>query len=160
MCRLRLGLVLGRDGGALPGLTLPARLGLRLVLGSGQQWVSWIHIADLIALIDFCIANDDVGGGINACAPHPVRQEEFATLLAQCFFGSALTMTAPAPCLRMAMGDMSQLLLGGQRVLPMQAACYGFEFRYRDAASALDQIWSRPQRRTARATTWARRLLH
>jgi predicted DCC family thiol-disulfide oxidoreductase YuxK len=121
---------------------------MRVLLGSAQQWVSWIHIDDLLNLLCFCIERDDARGGINVTAPHPVRQQQLAeTLSAQ--FGSSIPMRVPAVALRAAMGEMSQLLVDGQRVLPTKALCLGFEFRYPDLQAALRDLLSPESRRTA-----------
>lgn len=139
VCRLRLGLVLGADGGALPQLALSARMHVRTVMGSGRQWVSWIHIHDLLRLVECCIERDDIAGPLNATAPAPVRQQEFAHLLAE-RFGRAFTVRIPDRMLRLMLGEMSQLLADGQKVLPVKAVCAGFEFRYRTLAAAFSQL--------------------
>lgn len=144
VCRLRLGLVFGSNGGAFAGLSRPARFALRVILGSGKQWISWIHIHDALKLIDFCIEREEVRGGLNAVAPEPVRQEELAARIAQ-RFGRALTLRVPAWLLRRALGEMSQLLTEGQRVIPVQAQCHGFVFRYGELDRALDQLLPREQ---------------
>jgi uncharacterized protein (TIGR01777 family) len=139
VCRLRFGLVLGADGGALPDLARPARMHLRMVLGSGQQWMSWIHIEDLLNLLCFCIERKEMRGGINVTSPRPVRQEQFvATLAAQ--FGRSIPLRVPAAVLRTALGEMSQLLLDGQRVLPTKALCRSFEFRFAELDVALRDL--------------------
>jgi uncharacterized protein len=139
VCRLRFGLVLGRDGGAFPGLMRPARLRILLVLGSGAQWVSWIHVDDVVRLIDFCIENSELSGGINATAPQPLRQTTFATMIAA-QFGRFVRLGVPASLLRFALGESAQLLVGGQRVLPVKARAAGFTFRYSSFETALDGL--------------------
>ncbi|HEY6641727.1 TIGR01777 family oxidoreductase [Povalibacter sp.] len=139
VCRLRLGVVLGRDGGALPQQMLAARARIATPLGTAQQWVSWIHIDDVLRLIDHCIDHDDVDGALNATAPAPVRQQEFAqTLAAQ--FGRALTLRAPEQLLRRILGERAQLLLDGQRVLPVRTLASGFTFRYPNLDAALADL--------------------
>lgn len=139
VCRLRFGIVLGMSGGALPGLLRPARMRLRVVLGSGQQWYSWIHIDDLLDLLWFCIKQDDMHGGINATSPQPVRQQEFAeTLAAQ--FGRSIPVRVPAGVLRATLGEMTQLLLEGAKVLPTKALSAGFAFRYPELKAALADL--------------------
>lgn len=139
VCRLRFGIVLGRDGGALPGLIRPARLRMRVVLGSGQQWQSWVHIDDLLGLLLFCMKQPDASGGINVTAPHPVRQRQFAAILAS-QFGPSIPLRVPAVVMRTALGEMSQLLLEGQRVVPAKALSLGFAFRYPDLDAALTDL--------------------
>ena len=148
VCRLRFGLVFGADGGALPGLARPARMRMRVLLGSARQWVSWIHIDDLLGLLCFCIEHKDMQGGINVTSPQPVRQQQLAENLAG-QFGRSVPLRVPAPMLRAALGEMSQLLLGGQKVLPAKALCRGFEFRYPDLEGALRDLLSGDSDRTA-----------
>lgn len=136
VCRLRFGIVLGTDGGLLPKLIRPARMRIRVVLGSGQQWQSWVHIDDLLGLMEFCMKHTGMKGGINVTAPQPVRQHELATILAQ-QFGRSIEVRVPAGPLRAATGEMSQLFLEGQRVLPAKALSQGFAFRYPDLKAAL-----------------------
>ncbi|HEY0939208.1 MAG TPA: TIGR01777 family oxidoreductase [Steroidobacter sp.] len=139
VCRLRFGIVLGMEGGALPGLIRPARLRMRVVLGSGEQWQSWVHIDDLLGLVLFCMKHPNVSGGINVTAPHPVRQRQFAAILAS-QFGPSIPLRVPAVVLRTALGEMSQLLLEGQRVVPAKALSQGFAFRYPDLDAALSDL--------------------
>jgi uncharacterized protein (TIGR01777 family) len=139
VCRLRFGIVLGMQGGALPGLLRPARLRMCVVMGSGQQWQSWVHIDDLLDLMWFCMKHTDLKGGINVTAPQPVRQQEFAAILSE-QFGRSIQLRVPAAPLRAALGEMSQLLLEGARILPAKALCQGFAFRYPDLKSALTDL--------------------
>lgn len=139
VCRLRFGIVLGTDGGALPGLIRPARMHLRIVFGSGQQWQSWVHIDDVLGLMWFCMKHEDMHGGINATAPNPVRQREFVATLAR-RFGRSIPVRVPAAPLRALLGEMSQLFLDGQKVLPAKALSHGFAFRYPDLESALADL--------------------
>jgi uncharacterized protein (TIGR01777 family) len=139
VCRLRFGIVLGTDGGLLPGLIRSARLRMGVVFGSGQQWQSWVHIDDLLGLIWFCMKHAAMDGGINVTAPFPVRQREFAATLAR-QFGRSIQIRLPAAPLRAALGEMSQLLLEGQRVLPAKAVSQGFAFRYPELDAALSDL--------------------
>ncbi|HMN44268.1 MAG TPA: TIGR01777 family oxidoreductase [Povalibacter sp.] len=142
VCSLRLGVVLGRDGGALPQQILAARARIAAVLGSGRQWLSWIHIDDVLRLIEHCLDRGDVDGPINATAPVPVRQHEFARQLAA-QFGRSLTVRAPETMLRCLLGERAQLLLDGQRVLPVKALASGFEFQYPRIDEALADLCMR-----------------
>jgi uncharacterized protein (TIGR01777 family) len=139
VCRLRFGIVLDTDGGALPGLLRPARWRVALELGTGSQWISWIHVRDALELIEFCIEHDHIRGGVNATAPQPIRQAALAAELAS-RFGRFLSVTVPGGLLRACLGELSQLLISGQRVVPMKARCAGFTFRYDNVRSALDQL--------------------
>jgi uncharacterized protein len=137
---LRIGLVVGRDGGFLSRLLTPFEFGLGGPLGSGAQWMSWIERDDLVRLIAHVIAKDDLTGPINATAPLPVRNITFTAELARCLHRPAL-LRVPAGLLRRVGGDFaSELLLGGQRVLPNKALSNGFVFRYQSLRSALEAI--------------------
>jgi uncharacterized protein (TIGR01777 family) len=137
---LRIGLVIGRDGGFLSRLLTPFEFGLGGPLGSGAQWMSWIERDDLVRLIAHVIAKDDLAGPINATAPMPVRNITFTTELARCLHRPAL-FRIPAGLLRRVGGDFAnELMLGGQRVLPNKALSNGFVFRHQSLRSALEAI--------------------
>ena len=136
---LRIGLVLGADGGILPRLALPARLGVAAVIGDGQQWMSWIHLDDVLRIIDVAIEADHLQGAVNAVAPTPVRQVDFQRALTR-RLGRPLWLRVPAGVLRAALGEMSELLVRGQRVAPRRLAERGFEFRHSTLDTALDAI--------------------
>ncbi len=140
VCRLRIGLVLGRDGGAAKPLALASRLGLGAVMGSGRHWVSWIHLADLVRLIAFALDRSDLAGPINAVAPEPVRQADFAQSLAHAF-GRKARLTVPAGALQLGLGELAQLFLGSQRVLPDAAQKAGFLFRFPAIAPAFVDLY-------------------
>lgn len=136
LVRVRIGLVLGNDGGALPQLIRPIRLGLGAILGSGAQWVSWIHIDDLIRLFEFVIDTPRASGALNAVSPEPVTHREFQHALAR-RLRRPLWLRAPTFVLRTLLGEMAQLLVDGQRVVPTRAVTLGFKFRYRRIRDAL-----------------------
>jgi len=134
--RLRIGIVLGTGGGALARLLLPFRLGLGGPIGSGRQWVSWIERDDLIRLIAHVIATPRLTGPVNATAPHPVANAQFAAALARALHRPAL-LRLPAWLLRLIAGDLArELLIGGQRVIPDKADASGFVFRHATLESA------------------------
>lgn len=139
---LRTGMVLGREGGALPKMLPPFRAGLGGRLGSGRQWVSWIHVEDLVNLFLFALANPEVEGPLNAVAPVPVTNEEFTKALARAVHRPAL-LPVPAFALKMALGEMSALLLESLRVRE-SVSVRGFEFKYPSLAGALAEIASPP----------------
>jgi uncharacterized protein len=135
--RLRLGIVLGTDGGMLGNLLTPFALGLGGPLGSGEQWMSWIERDDLVRLIAHVIADPRYTGAVNATAPAPVRNAAFAAELARALHRPA-RLRMPAVLLhRLAGGLADELLLGGQRVLPDKADAHGFKFRHETLPSAL-----------------------
>lgn len=128
--------VLAADGGILSRMKLPFRLGLGGRLGTGQQWMPWIHIDDEVGLIDFLLHCQDCVGAYNACAPQAVRNTDFV-----CSLGHALhrptVLPVPAPLLRLALGEMAILLLGGQHLQPTRALASGYSFRFSHLDGAL-----------------------
>ena len=139
---LRIGLVLGPDGGILPRLALPARFGLAAVIGDGQQWMSWIHLDDLVSIVQRAIADETLSGPVNAVAPEPVRQREFQRALTRAL-GRPLWLRVPGVLLRAGLGEMAELLVRGQRVAPRRLLAQGFVFRYPSLEPALAQIFTR-----------------
>ena len=142
---LRIGVVLGADGGALPQLALPVRFGLGAVLGSGRQWISWIHIEDLVSLFEFAMQGPDLAGAFNAVSPEPVPQSQLQRALADTLH-RPLWLRVPAWALRASLGEMAQLLVDGQRVVPRRASGLGFEFGHPQLRAALRQILQRTSR--------------
>ena len=141
-CRVvctRIGLVLGRRGGALRMMLPFFRLGLGARIGSGRQWMSWIHAEDLAAMLLFAVENLDVRGALNAAAPWPVRNAEFTRTLARSVHRPAF-LAVPAFALRLMLGEFSHELLDSKRVLPAVATGHGFGFRFSEIAPALADI--------------------
>ena len=137
---LRTGLVLSAAGGALAPMLIPFKLGLGGTLGTGEQYMSWIHIEDEIRLIDFLLSAERISGPVNATAPNPVNNREFSERL-----GNALRrptfMKTPAFVLRLILGEMAEaLLLQGQRVVPTRALESGFQFKYENVQEALGDL--------------------
>lgn len=145
---LRIGLVLGTEGGLLARLLLPFEFGLGGRIGSGRQWMSWIARDDLVRLIAHVIATPGLAGPINACAPEPVRNADFARALGAALHRPAL-LPLPAWPLRRLGGDFAkELLLGGQRVLPDKALGSGFAFQTPTLPCALaSMLGAKPARR-------------
>jgi uncharacterized protein (TIGR01777 family) len=131
----RIGVVLGRRGGALAQMLLPFRLGVGGRLGTGEQWMS-LH--DLVSLIEFAIVDADLSGPVNAVAPNPVTNAVFTRELAAALHRPAI-FPVPAFALKLLFGEMSQILLGGQRVMPQAASRAGFQFRFANLGEALRQ---------------------
>ena len=139
LCLLRTGLVLGRGGGFLQPMLLPFRLGLGGRIGSGEQWMSWVHMDDYLAMIHRLLEDDTLEGVFNATAPNPVTNREFTETLARVLRRPAL-LPAPAWLLKPILGERSRLLLGGQRALPARFEQAGFHFRYPHLEPALRQV--------------------
>lgn len=142
VCRLRIGLVLGTGGGVLPALALAARCGAALVLGNGRQWQSWIHLRDLLRLIALVMERMDIDGAINAVAPVPLRQRDFVQRLAR-VLRRPLWLRMPAALLRLMAGQMADLFLVSQRVLPERLQEVGFQFAYPEPTLALEDLLRR-----------------
>lgn len=137
---LRTGLVLASHGGALPQIALPFRFFAGGPVGSGRQYMPWIHLDDWVALARWA-AEAGVSGPLNLSAPNPVTNAEFATALGR-VLGRPAVVPAPAFALRLALGEMAEaLLLSGQRMLPTKALAAGFRFRYERIEDALGAIY-------------------
>lgn len=130
VCCLRTGVVIGKNGGILQEMRLPFLLGLGGPVGSGQQWMSWIHLDDMIRVIIFCLENPSINGAINATAPNPVTNKEFANAYAQALHRPAI-LTTPGLILKLLFGQMAdEILLSGQKVIPLKLIECGFVFNY------------------------------
>jgi uncharacterized protein (TIGR01777 family) len=140
--RMRFGMVLGH-GGALAKMLPPFRFGLGGRLGSGHQWMAWIHIDDAVNLILFALNYAAVRGAVNATAPHPVTNEEFTGRLALELHRPAI-LPVPGFALKLAFGEMSDMVLASQRVLPTVAKSAGFRFQYPDLQTALGNLLAAP----------------
>jgi uncharacterized protein (TIGR01777 family) len=139
VCLLRTGLVLDSTGGLLGRMLLPFKLGLAAQLGDGKQWMSWIHIDDYVAIILMLLENPQATGAYNMTAPEPVTNHEFTQTLARVLNRPAL-FVAPACVLKLILGEMSVLLLGGQRALPKKIQAVGYDFIYPTLENALTAI--------------------
>jgi uncharacterized protein (TIGR01777 family) len=139
--RLRLGVVLARGGGALARMLPPFRLGVGGRLGNGRQWMSWIHIDDLVRLIRFVIATDTLSGACNAVAPSAATNATFTRQLGRAV-GRPTLIPVPALILRLAMGELASMLLTGQRVVPDAATRAGFSWRHAELGDALADLCS------------------
>jgi uncharacterized protein (TIGR01777 family) len=138
---IRTGLVIEKDGGALPRMLMPFRLGAGGPLGSGRQYMPWIHRDDWVALVRWAIDTPAAAGPINATAPRPVTNREFSRALGRALHRPAF-MPAPAFALRLALGEMADaLLLSGQRAVPAKAEQLGFKFRFPQLDEALAAIF-------------------
>ena len=137
----RFGLVLARDGGALPRMAMPFRLFAGGPLGSGRQWVPWIHRDDVVALLLLLVADSAARGPVNAVGPEPARNRDFARALGRAL-GRPSWLPAPAPLLRLALGEAADgLLLAGQRALPQRAGALGYRFRHTTVGAALRAVY-------------------
>ncbi len=137
---LRFGIILAKNGGALPRMVLPFRLGAGGRIGSGKQWMSWVTLEEIVAIIGHASATDSLTGPVNAVAPHPVRNAEFAAALGRVLHRPAIFPT-PAFALRLALGEMADaLLFSSQRVQPQRLEWSGYRFLHPHLVPALQSV--------------------
>jgi uncharacterized protein len=136
---VRLGVVLGKGGGAMAQMIPAFKFGLGGPIGSGRQWLPWIHLEDLSAAMLFLIDHPEISGPVNLCAPEPVTNRDFAGALGRALNRPAF-MPAPAFMVRMALGEFAAVLLGSQRAVSQKLLQHGFGFRHPDIQSAVDAI--------------------
>jgi uncharacterized protein (TIGR01777 family) len=135
----RTGIVLAREGGALPKLALPFRFFVGGPLGTGRQWMSWIHLADEVGLIVHALDHEEVAGPINLVAPNPVPNAAMAREIGR-VLGRPSLMPAPTFALKLALGERTDVLLASQRVAPAVAQRTGYAFRFPELAPALRDL--------------------
>jgi uncharacterized protein len=138
---IRTGIVLSKDGGALPRMMLPFRFFAGGPVGSGRQWMSWIHIADEIGAIRFLVENEKAKGPFNLSAPKPVTNADFSRSLGR-QLGRPAVVPAPEFLLRLVYGEMADVLLNGQRAVPRRLTHMGYSFRFSEIDTALEDILS------------------
>jgi len=138
---LRIGIVLGKEGGALSKMLPIFNMYAGGPVGSGTQWFSWIHVDDLVKLIISCIKNENVEGPVNATAPKPVTMSEMCSSLGR-IVGKPSWLPVPEFALKALLGEGATVVLEGQRVLPEKALKEGFEFEFKDIDNALADICS------------------
>jgi uncharacterized protein len=140
---LRLGVVLGRGGGALAKMLTPFKLGVGGRIGSGRQDMSWIHLQDVCGLIALALEDEDLRGPLNLTAPEPVSNREFAAALGRAL-GRPAFLPTPGFALRLALGGAASMLTTGQRVLPAKALACGYAFRFPGLDAALADLLKPP----------------
>ncbi|NOU67267.1 TIGR01777 family protein [Paenibacillus sp. LMG 31461] len=137
--KVRVGLVLDNKEGAFPKMALPYKLGVGGTVGSGRQWHSWIHIDDMVRMIDFCVQNESIVGPVNATAPNPVTNKQLGRAIATAMRRPNL-FPVPAFMMKLIFGELSVLLLEGQKVIPRVLQEHGFEWRFPSIAGALEDL--------------------
>jgi uncharacterized protein (TIGR01777 family) len=138
--RLRIGFVLGRDGGAMQLIKPVVRAGLGGRLGSGRHWMSCIEVEDLASMVIECLHNDSISGPVNAVMPHPVTNEEFTKAAGKAAHRLTL-FPAPSFAIRLGLGDLSHLLLDSQRVIPKRFQQIQFPYRYETVGDAMKEVF-------------------
>ncbi|MBP9222411.1 MAG: TIGR01777 family oxidoreductase [Verrucomicrobiales bacterium] len=134
----RIGIVLGREGFLKP-IRRVFRLGLGGRLGKGNQWMSWIHLQDLVRILAECVENDSIHGRVNCVAPSPVTNREFTRCYAR-ILGRKALLPVPNFLLKRLPGGIGSLFLHSQRVEPVMMKAFGFEWEFSDLASALTNV--------------------
>jgi uncharacterized protein (TIGR01777 family) len=141
---LRTGVVLAKEGGALPRIAMPFRLMVGAPLGNGRQWFPWIHVADEIAAIRFLLEREDARGPFNLTAPNPVTNRQLGDALGRVMRRpnplQALGLGVPGQLFQLALGEMSEMLLQGQRAVPRHLLDLGFTFRFPELEPALRHL--------------------
>ena len=139
--KIRIGLVLGKQGGALAKMLLPFQLGLGATLGSGTQFMSWIHLEDLTGMIRYALTNESARGAWNGVAPNPVTNSVFTKELGKAVHRPAW-FWAPKQLIMLGAGEMAQILFFSQRCAPAAPLAAGFQFRYPELGAALRAVLS------------------
>lgn len=139
VARIRIGIVLGHDGGALHQMTLPFRFFVGGQIGDGKQWISWVHINDICRATHFLIEKKQIKGPVNFTAPKPVRNVELSRTIARIMRRPAF-VPAPAFIIKAALGEFSSYVLNGQRVIPKTLLENGFKFSFPNIDDALENL--------------------
>lgn len=138
--KLRIGLVLSKDGGALPEIVKPIRFGVGAAFGTGEQWQSWIHVQDLARMFVFALTHN-LEGVYNGVAPNPVCNSELTKAVAECLDKPLLLPNIPRFMMKIALGEMSMLLFESQRVSASKITDAGFDFEFQNIRAALNAMY-------------------
>jgi uncharacterized protein len=136
----RLGVILAKDGGALERLAMPFRFFVGGYIGTGKQWFPWVHINDVVNAFLFLLNGSNVAGPVNLAAPQPLTIKEFTRVLGEVMHRPSWT-AVPSFVLRLALGEMAEMLLTGQHIIPQKLTNAGFRFEYSTARAALTDIF-------------------
>jgi uncharacterized protein (TIGR01777 family) len=140
LVHIRTGIVLSKKGGALAQMLLPFRLGIGGRMGSGKQWMSWIHVKDVVGAVLRALDDEGLSGPVNLTAPNPVTNAEFTSVLAKVLSRPAV-VPVPSFALRLAFGEMAdEALLASQQVLPQQLEKHGYGFQFPELQGALQDV--------------------
>lgn len=138
--KLRIGVVLSMEGGALPRIVQPIKLGAGAPLGSGQQYTSWIHVEDLCRMFIYALEQQDIEGVYNAVAPRPVTNKQLTQSAAQTLHKPLFLPNVPGFAIRLAFGEMASIVLGGNKVSSKEIEQKGFKFQYPNIDNALKDL--------------------
>ncbi|MEQ1876084.1 MAG: TIGR01777 family oxidoreductase [Bdellovibrionia bacterium] len=143
--RVRTGVVLSAKGGAFPKMMMPFNLGAGGKLGTGEQWFSWIHLSDLIAIYKHLLRANHISGPVNAVAPNPVTNKDMTDKVSK-HLGRPALLPVPRFALRLAVGEMADAILASERVKPAVLESSGFHFRYPELSGALNELLPKQKR--------------
>ncbi|QOR67082.1 TIGR01777 family protein [Cytobacillus suaedae] len=135
----RFGIILGEREGALPRMVLPYKLFIGGTIASGHQWLSWVHIQDVVRMIEFAITHESIKGPLNITTPEPKQMKDFGITIGA-VIGRPHWLPVPSFALRLLLGEMSTLVVDGQKVLPEKIQQYGYRFLYENLEEALENI--------------------
>lgn len=138
-CYTRFGVVLGDGEGALPMMVLPYKFYAGGTVGSGDQWISWIHVEDLVRALLYIMENDEMEGVVNLTSPNPKRMKKFGQIIGQTL-NSPHWLPVPSAALKLALGEQSILVLEGQYVMPEKLLASSFTFKFASLSDALDDL--------------------
>ena len=141
--KFRTGVVLSKGGGALPKIAAPVKLGVGAALGSGKQWMPWIHEQDVIYMYMFAIEHDELNGAFNMVAPEPVTNKQFTKAIAKVLHRPFWMPNVPAFALKLALGEMSTVVLGSTNASAKKIKAAGFSFSYPELTEALKDIYKK-----------------
>jgi uncharacterized protein (TIGR01777 family) len=145
LVKFRTGVVLDTEGGALPVLAKPIRFGLGAPVGNGKQWMPWIHIDDVTGMYLYAIENDDITGNYNMVAPNPATNRQLTAAIAKELHRPLWLPKVPGFVLELALGEMSSMVLGGQKASAQKIEEAGFKFKYPTLTWALKELFSPSQ---------------
>jgi uncharacterized protein len=140
---IRIGIVLSKKGGALQQMLIPFLFRLGVYFGNGKQWFSWIHIEDICRIFIWAIENEKAQGKYNGVSPNPLSNYDFTKAISTAKGGFNLMIPAPAFALRLAMGEMANMILGSTRVSSQKIESQGFKFKFTDAVEAIKDVLKR-----------------
>lgn len=141
--RMRIGIVLSRKGGALPQMATPVRFGAGAPLGSGKQWVPWVHISDLATMFVHALENENIKGAVNAAGPHNVTNATLTKKIADVLHKPLFLPKVPEFALKLAMGEMAQAILASNKVSTQKIQQAGFTYQYSSLDAALDDLFQK-----------------
>lgn len=137
--KTRFGVIFDKEAGAFPLLAAPYKYNIGGKLGDGKQWVSWVHVEDVARALAFSLMNDEMEGVVNVTSPYPIRMKQIGDFIAEALH-KPNWLAVPETALKLALGEKSQLILEGQKVLPTVLNKHGFEFNYPTITKALQQL--------------------